>query len=400
MKKKSFKLLIFYQYFGTPKGGWSTRIYEFSRRWVAAGHEVTVVTSPYYKSDIRAEGVLSRQSIDGIQLIVINFPDSNKNGVLKRALNASIFALISCYFALTLPYQIVLASSGPITVGIPALVAKWFRGKKMVFEVRDLWPRGGIEMGKIKNMAIIRASLWFEKLCYSNSSVVVACSEGMRAGVNEVYRSVPTIVIPNSSDIDLFGIDSPSNSLKELDLPLFLYIGSLGFMDDCGQIIKGIEAAKSLSFQMVFLGEGEERVGLEQQVKDLGLEEKISFLGLVPKVEVVKWLNKATASFVTFKDVPVLHTNSPNKMFDSFAAGVPIIQSTKGWIKDLVVIHKVGWNVEPDDPESFAKVIREIVTDRNLAEEFGNNAFRLASEQFERSHLASVYENFLVGLVD
>ena len=41
------KILYFYQYFTTPKGAWSTRAYEFARRWVEAGRIINVMTSVY-----------------------------------------------------------------------------------------------------------------------------------------------------------------------------------------------------------------------------------------------------------------------------------------------------------------------------------------------------------------
>ena len=170
------KILIFYQYFGTPQGGWSTRFYEFTRRWVKAGHQVTVVTSPYYKSDIKPKGFVSRQMVEGVELIVINSPDSNKDSFSKRAWNAIRFALVSCFYAIKEPHDLVLSSSGPITAAIPGLLSKWFRGKKMVFEVRDLWPSGGIEMGKLRNPWLVRMALAFERKIYSDSDLVVACS--------------------------------------------------------------------------------------------------------------------------------------------------------------------------------------------------------------------------------
>jgi len=141
------KILVFYQYFGTPSGSWSTRMYEFTRRWVKSGHDVTVVTAPYEKSDIKSKGFISNTNIEGVNLIVINSGDSNRDSFMKRGFNALLFSLTACKMALTEPCDVVIASSGPITIGIPALVAKWFRGKKMVFEIRDLWPMGAIELG-------------------------------------------------------------------------------------------------------------------------------------------------------------------------------------------------------------------------------------------------------------
>src|SRR5690606_20869748 len=143
------KIIYFYQYFGTPKGSWSTRVYELTRRWVAAGHEVTVITAPYDKSDINPDGFISKTKLEGINLIVINSGDSNRFSITKRVLRAVLFSLFSIFYALRLKADVVVASSGPITIGLPLIFAKIFTRKKTVFEVRDLWPSGGIELGLI-----------------------------------------------------------------------------------------------------------------------------------------------------------------------------------------------------------------------------------------------------------
>lgn len=386
--------MIFYQYFGTPAGGWSTRYYEFARRWVKSGHEVTIVTSPYYKSDIRVDKFLTQRNIEGINLLIINTPDSNKEGVLKRGFNALIFAMISTYYGLSKNFDVVLSSSGPITVGIPALFAKSFRNKSMVFEVRDLWPRGGIELGKLKNPIIQKLALRFEKLCYRKSDLVVACSKGMEDGVLEVSPGSNTLVIPNSSDVSLFSENEPAgpNSIPDsLDEPYLIYIGSLGLMDDCSQIIYGIKAAEKLDFRMIFFGDGQERKSLQNLCSELEIQHRVQFRGLVPKTELVNWLKNARASFVTFKDYPVLHTSSPNKMFDSFAAGIPVIQSTRGWIAELIRDSGAGWNVEPGNPESFAHAISEAISDPALAKEKGQKAIHLAKTAFNRDSLSKEY---------
>ncbi len=87
-------ILFFYQYFGTPKGSWSTRVYELTRRWVEAGHSVTVVTTPYDKSDIQADGFISKMEVEGIDIIIVNSGDSNLFPIWKRVTRALIFSLI------------------------------------------------------------------------------------------------------------------------------------------------------------------------------------------------------------------------------------------------------------------------------------------------------------------
>lgn len=397
------KILIFYQYFGTPKGGWSTRYYEFTRRWVKLGNEVTVVTSPYYKSDIKAAGFVSRQSIEGINLIVIDSPDSNKHSLLKRAWNALRFALVSVYFAMKEPHDVVVSSSGPITTALPGLLSKWFRNKKLVFEVRDLWPRGGIELGKINNPLVKNFSLWFERLIYRNSDLVVACSVGMEEGVSVIHPTVKILTIPNSSDIELFS-DSLTKPVFPIGfdphLPLFIYAGSLGLMDDCSQIILGASLMKNHDFNLVFIGDGAERQELEKLVSSHSLQESVYFLGLIPKTEVVKWFGLALASFVTFRDLPVLHTNSPNKMFDSFAAGVPVIQSTRGWIFELIQREQCGVNVDPAIPQDIADAMALLIDKPDVASQMGRNAKKLAVNEFNRGILAQRYLDGVKGLFE
>jgi glycosyltransferase involved in cell wall biosynthesis len=393
-------IVYIYQYFGTPNGGWSTRVYEFTKRWVDKGHEVTVITSPYYKSDIKARGFISKQNVEGIKLIVINSGDSNKHGFLKRLFNAAVFSVVSIFYALALPANAIIASSGPITTAIPALFAKWLRNIPMVFEVRDLWPLGGIELGKIKNPFLIKFALWFEKLCYKNSELIIPCSIGMDNAVKEIRPEAKTNVIPNASDINLFNIPTTNPQTFPISLTnksIFLYAGSLGFMDDCSQIIKAMYHVKDLNIALVFAGDGAERKELESIAQETH-NPNILFLGLLPKTEIIKWFSIATASFVTFKDSPVLHTTSPNKMFDSFAAGVPIIQSTKGWIKELVSSKNCGINVSPDSPKEFAAAMQKLANNKSLHKIFSSNARQLAYNNFDRDMLSEEYLNSLLKI--
>lgn len=394
------KILLFYQYFGTPKGSWSTRAYELTRRWVQQGHEVTVVTAPYDKSDISADDFITRQEIEGIKLIVVNSGDSNRLSTPVRAFRAIRFACVSSYYALSQSYDVLISSSGPITIGLPMILAKMFRRKPTVFEVRDLWPAGGIELGLIKKGWQSKLALWFEALCYKKADLIVPCSPGMEASINRRFPEKETLVISNASDPEVFEI----NPVPPLNMPasigndsIFLYAGSLGLMDDCRQIVGAMEMLKDKAISLVFVGDGSEREELEKQAENTG-NNKVHFLGLIPKLEVAKWFSISTASFVTFKDFEVLHTSSPNKMFDSFAAGVPVIQSTKGWIKDLIENERCGINVDANDLHSFSRAMMRLQRDKVLQRELASNARRLAQDTFNRDVLSATYLSALKEL--
>src|SRR5690606_21155218 len=122
---RNMKILYFYQYFTTPKGSWSTRAYEFTRRWAKDGDDVTVVTSIYDKSDLRPGKLVERFEIDGVHVIAVNVRLSNKDGYLRRIYTFLAYSMIASWYALRLRSDVVVSSSGPITAAIPGSIAHY-----------------------------------------------------------------------------------------------------------------------------------------------------------------------------------------------------------------------------------------------------------------------------------
>ncbi|MEY4775737.1 MAG: hypothetical protein RL759_250, partial [Verrucomicrobiota bacterium] len=82
----------------------------------------------------------SRGDVDGIDVISLPLPYSNRHSLLRRGWTFTWFALRSLRLALTESYDVAFATSTPLTAALPGLAARWLRGKPFVFEVRDLWP--------------------------------------------------------------------------------------------------------------------------------------------------------------------------------------------------------------------------------------------------------------------
>ncbi len=386
------KILYFYQYFTTPKGSWSTRVYEFARRWVKEGDSVTVVTSVYDKSDLKPTGFISRFDIEGIDVRVINVRLSNKHGVIFRLLTFLAYALVACWYALTKPADVVVASSGPITVGLPGLLARYVRRRPMVFEVRDLWPEGAVQLGVLRNPLMIAAARFFEKRCYRAASRIVALSDGMADWIRKNYGAQNVDVVPNACDNELFGNPKMNGPLPAWTQgkKLVLYTGTIGLMDDCRQIVamaERLQVRGETGIEVVLLGDGKERAELEAQAQQAGLK-NIHFLGMVTKKEVASWLRRASCALLAFRAVPCMDTVSPNKMFDAFAAGVPVVQATQGWIKNLLDREHCGITVPSGDAEAFAEAVQRVAHDEVLRTMLADNASRVARELFDRDVLA------------
>lgn len=397
------QVLYFYQYFTTPKGAWSTRVYEFAQRWIAAGDSVTVVTSVYDKSDLRPTGWISRMNVDGIDVRVVNVRLSNRHSFLTRIATFAWYALVASWYALTLPADVVIASSGPISVALPGLVARYLRRRPLVFEVRDLWPEGAIDLGILRNPVAISLARFCERTCYRASRRVVALSEGMAAWIRTRYRCDHVAVVPNAADNERICRAPQLESLPDWarSKKLVLYAGTIGVANECRQVLEMCRLLKDWGaddISIVIMGDGKERPALEAEARATHLD-NIHFLGLAPKDTVFAWLRLSFCSLLVFRNVPSLSTVSPNKMFDSLAAGVPVIQNTQGWIKDLLGREECGLSTPPGDAEAMARAILTLARDQDLWQRLSANATRVAREQFDRDLLARRMREVLLASV-
>jgi glycosyltransferase involved in cell wall biosynthesis len=382
-------IIYFYQYFTTPKGSYGTRVYEFTKKWVEKGHKVIVVTSVYSKSDIRATKFLETQEIDGITLKIINVTIDNKQSFLKRIYTFLVYSLFSIFYALTSKFDIVIASSGPITVGVPGLVAKIFRRKKFVFEVRDLWPEGPIELGVLNNKFIQKASYAFEKICYKNSSLVVALSPGMKSNITDRFPETNVISVTNSANIELFS--SPKEAITNPQLvgkKFAIYTGNIGLVNNSELLYR---TAKKLKEQgrddiaIVLIGDGQQKEEIMKKSEGLNT---ILFLGLMPKIELVNYVKNALVSLIPLNDTPMLSSSSPNKLFESMAAAVPVIQTTNGWIKEMLEESQSGFTVSPtNENELFEKLIL-LADNETESKKIGKRGFEFSKRNFDKNILS------------
>jgi glycosyltransferase involved in cell wall biosynthesis len=354
-----------------------------------------VVTRVYHTSDLAPSGLFERLEIDGIDVRVIGLRLSNRHGFWRRVVTFALYAAVASWYALTERADVVLASSGPITVGAPGLVARWLRRRPLLFEVRDLWPEGAIQLGILDSRPAVALARRFEAACYRAADLVVTLSPGQRDDLRRRFPELPLAVVPNASDNELVASLAAAG---DPDAPgwiagrrIALYAGTLGLIDDGGQLL-GLAAElrrrRRDDILVVIIGDGGERIRLEERAASEGLV-GVRVLGLRDRLEVFRWLRRADVALVTIKDVPFLSTASPNKLFDAFAAGRPVIQTTAGWMAELLERERCGLTVAPGDAAAMADAVERLIDDERLRGELGANAGRLAVERFDRSLLAA-----------
>lgn len=384
-------ILYIHQHFAVPDGTTGTRSYEFARRWVLAGHKVTVITGYYDIGGLNYSK--TPQYVDGIKVVFVGTQYSNKQSFVRRVISFLVFIILSIVAGLkTKNVDVIYATSTPLTVGISAMVLKWLKRAPFVFEVRDQWPEIPIELGLIKNSFLIKILLWLEKRIYKSASAIVALSPGMAKGVREVIGENKLIeTVPNSSDIDVFCPDiDGANIRKEYGWEnkfVMMHFGAMGKVNGLEFLIEVAGKLKEdQTIHFVIIGDGATRVGLENDARQLGLK-NIEFLGSIQKKQLPEYVAACDVSMVILAPYPILEHNSANKFFDSISAGKPILLNYSGWQREIMEDNNAGFGCRLCDIDEFVNKVRSLAADRNAVAEMGQNARRIAEEKFNRDKL-------------
>ncbi|MFW5701006.1 MAG: glycosyltransferase, partial [Cyclobacteriaceae bacterium] len=82
---------------------------------------------------------------------------------------------------------------------------------------------------------------------------------------------------------------------------------------------------------------------------------------------------------------------SPNKLFDSLSAGIPIIVNSAGWTKKLVEENNCGAYVDPAKPEEFASLLVKWRSNPAKLKSMGESARELAENIYDKSILLNKF---------
>jgi glycosyltransferase involved in cell wall biosynthesis len=273
--------------------------------------------------------------------------------------------------------DVIYATSPPLTIAVPALAAAARWRVPLVFEVRDLWPEAPIQMGALRNPLIRRAARALERLVLRRATRIIALSPGIESGVVAAGAPAERVaLVPNASDLDLF---------RPAPLPERFRVSYFGTMGEANDLAPVVEAARLLDgVDFVLMGDGKHRARLERSAPP-----NVTFTGTAAdKQGVAELAARSSACLTVFKDVPVLTTNSPNKLFDTFAAGRPAIVNMDGWMRSLVEDNDAGLYVRAGDARDLADKLAWLRDHPADVERMGRNARALAEREFDRERLA------------
>ena len=176
-----------------------------------------------------------------------------------------------------------------------------------------------------------------------------------------------------------------------------VHFGSMGQLNGLEYIIRAAEYAQKKgegALQFLFLGAGSTLPALQEMVREKNLK-NVKFLGNHPMDIVSEIVNCCDASITSFRNLPILATNSPNKLFDSLSAGKVIIVNSNGWTKELVEKYECGFYVDPEKPEELVDRMILIKDNPDMKHKMEENSRKLSIEVFDKNILVRKVSDIL-----
>lgn len=205
---------------------------------------------------------------------------------------------------------------------------------------------------------------------YRNATVIQTISTYLKAWALEREVKCPVEVIPNGVDMAHFTqpytpeeLDSVRTLLGKQEGDVFLITTSRlvhkNGVDDCIRALTYVP----MHVHFAVLGIGPDKEMLRALASELGVSDRVHFVGHVNHPDMPKYL-QACDIFIR----PSRSEGMGNSFIEAMAAGVPVIATQEGGIRDFLFDAKknpdmspTGWAVAKDSPHDIADVVRDIL---------------------------------------
>ncbi len=380
-------VLLLHQHFNTPAKGGAIRSYYLATALAGTGMHVTVITA-------HNEKTYRKEIIEGIEVHYLPVAYDNRFGFIARS-NAFL-KYVNGAVKLASQFRDVdycYAISVPLTVGLAAMWIKMRYKIRYIFEVGDLWPEAPIQLGFINNFVFAHALYALEKRIYKSAHAVVALSPSIKSDIEKKVPGKTVHLIPNMADCDFYKPEKKDSAFESqygvAGKLVVSYIGAIGVANGLDSFLECVNASRKAQLPVHFFmcGDGAELDRLKNHAQTLGLV-NLTFLDFRNRDGVKELLNITDAAFISFKQVPILETGSPNKFFDGLAAGKLIILNFGGWIRQEIEATQCGFYYNPQHPTEFVKKLSAYLYEGGLLERAQTASRKLGVEKYSREKLS------------
>ena len=394
---------IINQFAGTPDSGWGERHFYFSKYWLQQGYRVVIISGSYnhmFTKTVEVEGDCKIEEVDGRIFCWVKTPFYKAESI-KRFWSMLVFTRR----LLKLPVDklgkpdFIVVSSMPIFPIIPAVfLKKKYGAKKLIFEIRDLYPLTLIHLGNYSDYHPgIMLLYWIEKYGYRKADQVVSLLPGSEAYINKISGDPGKYMcVPNGISDDLFNTaDAPAKVLDAIPKNKFVvgYAGTFGLANALEFFIEAASLLKIYDdIHFVLVGDGYMKEKLLAMSKGL---KNVTFIPKISKNQVQSVLRYFDVGYVgRYQSDLYKFGVSANKLFDYMLASTPVIDSI-AHENNSVSLANCGIAVKPEDGGALAEAILTLYRlPKSELEAMGKRGYEFGMKNHSIESLSRIYTEY------
>jgi len=210
-------------------------------------------------------------------------------------------------------------------------------------------------------------------------------------GIQMGFRGIPR-VIPNGVDYELFKKEISFETINQfkkehniqVDDKVLIHTGRLVEKNGVADIIMALSKL-SPHIKLLLVGDGPLKNNLMELAHKEGVEKRIIFVGFK---QYDKLPNYYAVSDIFIR--PSLSEGFGNVFVEAMTAGVPVIGTSVGGIKDFLEDGKTGWVCKPNDPESIVRKVHYVLNpaNREVVEGVLLNAQKMVQDKYQWKDIA------------
>jgi teichuronic acid biosynthesis glycosyltransferase TuaC len=239
---------------------------------------------------------------------------------------------------------------------------------------------------------------WFGRRCskvcedvYSAADRVICISEQVARRVREGLGSPANVcVVYNGVDSSLFRPTfTPALTPADGHAPanaVILSVGNLIPIKGHELLLRSVAAntPDHPQVQCRIIGDGSERVRLQDLARELRIEDRVHFLGRRPRSEVAQAMREC-ALFA----LPSRYEGLGGVYLEAMSSERPAIACRGQGIEEVIRHGENGWLIEPKNLSDLTAALHTLLSDQLLREKLGRNSRQTILQAYTLSHQAS-----------
>jgi glycosyltransferase involved in cell wall biosynthesis len=382
-----------------------------TRALASYGHDVVWWTSSF--SHWAKRQICDRDSdffVDGVKLRVLTGPGYRRNVSLQRIIHQRHFAKRFYQAARQCERPHLIISPVP-TLEVAANAVSFAReyGIPILTDIRDEWPDEFVDLCPKPLKGLFRIFLcgYYKKIrdiCRHADGILAMSRRQLDYGLKFAGRpeGINDALFPHGYSAQPVDPQKVATARqwwidKGIKPEAFhcCFFGTIGNFFNLRTVIEAAKVlAKEFSIQFILCGSGG---SLEYYRKLASDTEEVIFPGWVDAPKIAALMEMSHVGLAPY--AACTRMSLPNKPFEYFAGGLPVVSSIEGELRELLVEYDCGRTYRTDSVTELCAVLRELKWSEPLRKAMGIRARRLLEEKFSIETISSDFNNHLIRVV-